>query len=160
MDTIGYNPSIDWLNAYGAYEADTHNTINNQNKKVSGHINHMEKLQQFLTMATERTKDSNRLDMSRPEDQDLLAELLTYGGTEHIFPHGKTEWKEKELEHLHEKINQHIQGPLQRQVNSGTEEMVLLQHELTKALDLFKNGLKNNTDLITSINRRIQSAHS
>jgi len=148
------------VNLYQLYETKTHETVAAKNKKVAEHITHMEKLQHFLSLVNERTKDSSRLDMSLAEDQALVDDLRAIPGTSHIFPHGKYEWKEKELEHLHEKVSQYIQGPLQRLINTGTEEMVLIQHELTKSLEIFNRNLQKMNGLNERIQSNIQRAHS
>lgn len=159
MTEFGYDLAGESVALFQRHEIHSHNTINEKNQKVSRHITQMEKLQKFLTLAAERTADSNRLEMTLAEDQALVDDLRSFGDVDHIFPPGKYVWKEKEIEHLQEKVSQHIQGPLQRQINMLSEEMVLIQHEDTKALDLFKNGLSRMTNMIERIQSNIQRQH-
>jgi len=154
-----YNLASESVNLFQLHETATHNRINQKNRQVNEWITRMEKLEKFLTLVAQRTEDSNRFDMTSAEDQALIDELRDIEELEHIFPHGQYVWKEKELEHMTEKVNQYIQGPLQRKIGVGSEEIVLIQHELTKALELFKNGLSRMNNLVERISSNIQRAH-
>ncbi|MBS0630173.1 MAG: hypothetical protein JSS30_08150 [Verrucomicrobia bacterium] len=148
--------SVDLFNLHEVHTHEKHDRIN---KEIDELVSKMEKLENFLALLANQTDDSNRVDLLSQEHQDFVDALRKHDDLRHLFPEGKYSWKDKELENLTRSLNQHIEGPLQRKINMKTEETVLDQHELTKALDLFKNGLSRMSNLIERILNNLQRSH-
>ncbi len=159
MTEFGYDLAGESVNLFLCHEVTTHGNIDKKNKEVDRLVSKMEQLEHFLSLVAKRTDDSNRLDLLTAEEQSMVDYLRAHDDLRHIFPEGKYSWKEKDLENLNRSVSQHIEGPLQRKVNMETEEMVITQHELTKALDLFKNGLSRMNNLTDRILSNMQRSH-
>ena len=159
MADFGYDLAGESVKLFLAHEVNTYDLIDKKNKEVDRLINKMEELESFLGLVANRTDASNRVDLTTAEDQAMIDRLRQHDDLRHIFPVGKYSWKEAEVENLNRMINQHIEGPLQRKLNMETEEMVLDQHELTKALEMFKGGLTRMNNLNDRIISNIAKAH-
>lgn len=156
---LGYDLAGESVNLFLAHEISTYAGIDRRNKEIDRLVTKMESLEEFLGFVANRTADSKRLDLDTAEDQQRVDNLRSHDDLRHIFPEGKYAWKETEIENLSRMLNQHIEGPLQRNINMETEKMVLDQHELTKALDIFKSGLTRMTNLIERILSNVQRSH-
>lgn len=159
MTEFGYDLSGESVGLFLRHEVVTHGNIDVKNREIDRRVSKMEQLEKFLTFVAHRTDESNRLDLTTAEEQGMVDAIRTHDDLRHLFPEGKYTWKEKELENLTRSISQHIEGPLQRGINMDTEETVITQHELTKALDLFKNGLSRMNNLIDRILSNLQRSH-
>ena len=149
--TIGYNPASEYVKLFGTLETHKYAKINCKSKQIASLVTRMEDLEAFLGLVASRTDDSNRLNFENAKDQAMIDKLRTEGNLEHIFRHGTYSWKDKEIENLTRLLNQHIEGPLQREISRLSEDMMLDQHELAKAVELFNSGLKRMTNLIERI---------
>jgi serine/threonine-protein kinase RIO1 len=154
--------NLAWLsvNLFQQHEICVYDGIDRKNKEVDRLVTKMENLEHFLALVSQHTDESNRLDFSiTAEMQEMVDNLRGDPELAPIFPHGKYVWKEKEIENLSRMIEQHIQGPLQRKINMTSEKMVLEQHELTKALEIFRNGQTRMSSFIEKILNNIMRAH-
>lgn len=149
-DTIGYNLAEESVGLFLTQEVHSNEIIDTKNKNVERLVNKMEKLEHFLALIANRTDDSKRIDLMIAEEQAMVDHLRDQG-LDHIFPHGKYVWKDQEIENLTRMINQHIEGPLSRTITQTTEEIMLEQHEQSKAVELFNSGLKRMNNLIERI---------
>lgn len=159
MSEFGYDLAQESVNLFLEHEIHTNEVIDKKNKEVNRLVTKMENLERFLTLVANRTDDSNRVDLVDAADQAMVDKLREDPDLQHIFPHGKYTWKEKEVENLQRMINQHIEGPLQRKITMLTEQMVLDQHDLGKALEMFKSGVNRMNNMIDRILSNIQRAH-
>ncbi len=146
MTTFGYELETESVNLFLIHEMHAYDKIDRKNKEVDALVTKMEDLEQFLSYIANKTDDSHRLDLTTAEEQQMVDHLREQG-LDTIFPPGKYEWKDAEVETLTRKITQHIEGPLQRKINTLTEQMVLEQHELTKILEIFRSGLNRMINL-------------
>lgn len=159
MAEFGYDLAGESVALFLKHEVETNNKIDLKNKKVDQLVTKMEELEVFLNLVANRTNDSNRLDLTNAEDQAFVDKLREEKDLQHIFPHGKYSWKENEIENLNRMIHQHIEGPIQRNISMLSEQMVLDQHDLSKAMEMFKSGLNRMNNLIDRISSNIQRAH-
>jgi hypothetical protein len=156
---LGYDLAAESVLLYVNHEMHTHGSIAKRNDWVEHLVTKMEKLGHFLGVVASRGEESVRLDLSE-EEKILVDELRVYEDLRHIFPEGQYSWVGKQqLENLNRSISQHIEGPLQREIHTKTEENVLEQHELTETLSLFKTGMSRMHNLIEAINRNIKGMH-
>lgn len=153
-EQFGYNLAHESVGLFLTQEVHSNEIIDKKNKEVEQLVNRMEKLEQFLALVANRTDDSKRIDLMTAEEQAMVDHLRDQG-LAHIFPHGKYVWKDQEIENLTRMINQHIEGPLSRKITQMTEEIMLEQHEQSKAVELFNSGLKRMNNLIERIMNNI-----
>ena len=157
---FGYTLEKEALNLFCSHENRIHLGINQKNKQVDLLVDRMEQLEHFLSIVAAKTDDSGRLDLTNAEDQALVDKIRGYEELgEHVFPHGKYVWKEKEIEDLTRRVENYIQGSLQRKISITSEEIVLDQHDLNKTLEIFKGCITRMNNLIERILGNIQRGH-
>ena len=148
---MGYNLAAESVALFNKHEIHTHYKIDTKNKQVEELVSQMEDLEVFVSMIAKRTEDSVNFDLQNEEDRKFVDKLREGSELAHIFPHGKYRWQGKEIDNLSRMINQHIEGPLQRKITMLSEEMLLEQNELSRALEIFRSGQKRMGDMIQQI---------
>ena len=151
MADYGYDLAGESVALFQVHETNTYNKIDTKNKEIEKLVDEMEAIEDFLAFVANRTEDSKRLDLMTTEEQDLVDKLRKNESLRHVFPEGKYTWKDEEITNLNRKLGQHIEGPLQRKISMKSEEIMLEQHELTKATELFNRGLQRMTGLTERI---------
>ena len=151
MADYGYDLAGESVSLFQVHETRTYETINGKNKEIEKLADEMEAIEDFLTFVANRTGDSKRLDLTTKEDQDRADRLRANESLRHVFPEGKYTWKDEEITNLNRMLGQHIEGPLQRKINMKSEEIMLAQHELAKATELFNRGLQRMSGLTERI---------
>ena len=162
MADYGTNLAQEAVNLFQLHETAVYNKIDRKNKQVDELVSKMEDLEKFLALVSDKLsgEETSRLDLLENEQMQIVDQLREkYPDLAHIFPHGKYSWKEGELDNLKRQINQHIEGPLQRKITMANEEILLEQHELTKALEIFRSMLTRVNNQIDRILTNIQRAH-
>lgn len=147
MADYGYDLAGESVALFQVHETHTYDKIDTKNKAIEQLVNEMEAVEDFLAFVANRTEDSKRLDLMTKEEQDRVDKLRENESLRHVFPEGKYTWKDEEITNLNRMLGQHIEGPLQRKISMKSEEIMLEQHELTKATELFNRGLQRMTGL-------------
>jgi len=157
---FGYDLGGEAVELFQTHEASVYSKIEGHNETIDYYVNKMEDLEKFLSLLANRTEDSTRVDLTTAEEMELVDRLREEEDLRFVFPEGKYSWKTKEeIDNVTRLVNQKIEGPLQRKINMASEQMVLEQHELTKVLEIFRNGLSRMNNLIDRILGNIQKAH-
>lgn len=151
MAEYGYDLAGESVALFGAHEAHAYKTIAGKNEQIEKLTCEMEQIEDFLNFVASRTDDSKRLDLTTKEEQDRVDRLRQNEALHHAFPEGKYCWKGEEITNLNRMLSQHIEGPLQRKITMTTEEIMLEQHDLSKASELFNRGLQRMTGLTERI---------
>lgn len=151
----GYDLAADSVQLFLSHEEHTYKSIEDKNKHIDQLTTEMETIEKFLGEIAARTDDSKRLSFLTTEDQNWIDSLRKNDSIRHAFPEGKYEWKDDEISNLTRILSQHVEGPLQRKINMTSEEIMLDQHDLTKATELFNRGVQRITGLCETILRNM-----
>lgn len=173
MSEFGYDLAGESVKLFHVHEARVYESIEGINKEIDQLVLEMEDLERFLSLLAETSSNLEENDHKLElEDEDIqrIERLSKNPDLRHIFPPHQFSWQEGEIKQvanqLQEKltewadddslkrmVSQRIEGPVQRKIGMKSEEVMLEQHELTKATELFNRGVQR----MLSLNERIIS---
>lgn len=182
MGIYGYDLAGLSVDLFNLHEKRVLGVIGKKNVEIETLTKEMEDLQHFLSLLekasstfTNAAGSDHSLELSH-EDIEKIQRLAANPELHHIFPPAKFSWKEGEItatvEQIKEKlqewakdenvkrlISQRIEGPLQRKIGRKSEDIMLEQQELTKAVELFNRGLQRMLNLCERILSNMQRVH-
>ncbi len=173
MSEFGYDLAGESVKLFHVHEARVYESIEGINKEIDQLVLEMEDLERFLSLLSQTSNNLEENDHKLElEDEDIerIERLSKNPDLRHIFPPHQFSWQEGEItkvaNQLQEKltewsnddsmkrmVSQRIEGPIQRKIGMKSEEVMLEQHELTKATELFNRGVQR----MLNLNERIIS---
>ncbi|NGX39070.1 MAG: hypothetical protein KR126chlam1_00390 [Chlamydiae bacterium] len=158
---FGHNLALQSVQLFTLHEQKVLETIGEKNEEILKLTDQMNDLTSFLGLVETKLKNEDTVTARfiNPDEHeviDRIREALMENpegleGALRLFAHGKYSWEVTELNSLKEMLGRYVEGPLQRKISMGSEEMVLNHHELTKVLDIFRSGLTRMNDQIQRI---------
>ena len=180
MADFGYDLAGESVALFQQHEMRVHETIEVKNQEIEKLVTEMEELEWFLSLLANGsdafTQDGEHSIEVTGEDVARIKRLSDNPDLRHIFPPTKFSWMEGEIaqvatqlqeklgewaneDNMRRMVTQRVEGPLQRKISMKSEEIMLEQHDLTKAVELFNRGLQRMLGLNERILSNMQRMH-
>lgn len=151
-------PGVDLVKAFDKYETHHSKESNKIVGKTEQLVNQMETLQAFLSAIANSTDQTMRIDWSQdPEKRALVDSVRAVDPS--LIDQGVYSWKDKQIENLSERFNNHINRLLSPQVSHQQTLLTQKHYEMNEVLSVMTTILKDLKALIDRIQGNIQRAH-